>query len=179
MSTARAGAVMDREESVKIRGRMIRSFIPALAIALFLIGIGTAAAAENAATLTVDIGDNNFTPASLTINAGDTVTWTNKGRNPHDVTSDNGSFTSPRRMMNGATFSFTFNTPGTYNYSCTIHSGQNGTIIVQGAPAAAPRTGGGGMAGIAIQPWQQLLALGTLAISGLGLLATRLVRRVG
>ena len=162
------------------RGRLIRSFIPALVIALFVIGIGAAAAAENsassAATVMVDIGDNTFTPASVNANVGDTITWTHKGQRPHDVTSDNGAINSPRRMMNGATFSFTVTTPGAINYVCTIHTGMNGTINVQGAPGATPRTGGG-FAATALQGWQQLAALGVVLVGGSAALAALRLRR--
>lgn len=160
---------------------MFRSFIPALVIALFVIGVGAAAAAENvassAATLTVDIGDNTFTPAALTANVGDTITWTHKGQRPHDVTSDNGAINSPRRMMNGATFSYTLTTPGVINYVCTIHTGMAGTINVQGAPAAAPRTGGGGLATAAMQQWQQLAALAVVLVGGSGAIVALRLRK--
>jgi plastocyanin len=159
------------------RGRLFRSFIPALVIALFVVGIGTAAAKQNAATVNVEIGDNFFKEANVTVNVGDTVTWTNKGQRPHDVTADNQSFKSPPRMMNGATFSFTFTTPGTYTYICTIHAGQNGTITVQGAPGAAPRTGGGGMAETVMVQWQQLGALAIVLIGGSAALTFLRLRR--
>ena len=160
-------------------GRIVRSFIPAMVIALFVLGIGVAAAAENsaaqatAATVNIEQGDNFFNPNSVTVNVGDTIVWTNKGARPHDVTADNGAFSSPRRMMAPATFSWTATAPGTFTYVCTIHSGMNGTIVVQGAPAAAPRTGGGAFS-VAIQPWQQLAAVGALvALGALSLIGRR------
>jgi plastocyanin len=161
---------------------LIRSFIPALAIALFVVGFGAAAAAENtgssAATVNIAMGDNIFTPATANVNVGDTVVWTNTGQRPHDVTSDNGVLNSPRRMMNGATFSFTATTPGVINYVCTIHSGMNGVLNVQGAPGATPRTGGG-FAATALQGWQQLAALGVVLVGGsAGLAALHLRRNV-
>jgi plastocyanin len=181
---------------------LFRSFIPALVIALFVVGIGAAAAAENTssgATVNIEIGDNFFNPRSATVNVGDTVIWTNKGRNPHDVTANNGSFTSPRNLAPGATYSFTVTTAGSFPYVCTVHVNHDGTLVVQAAPAAAPatapplasptatttapgaapRTGGGGMMGVALQPWQQLLALVGLMVGAVALLVTRRVRRVG
>lgn len=71
-----------------------------------------------------------FTPATKTITAGTTITWTNKDATSHDVASLTGVFTSPT-MGQGATFSYTFTAAGTYNYRCTFHQGMNGTIIVQ------------------------------------------------
>ncbi len=85
--------------------RLSRSFIPAIVLGLFVMGIGVAAAAENsaaqAATINIEIGDNIFAPVTVNAKVGDTITWTHKGQRPHDVTADNGSFVSPRRMMNG------------------------------------------------------------------------------
>ena len=71
-----------------------------------------------------------FNPASKTITAGTTITWTNKDASIHDVTSDTGVFTSPAMGQN-ATFSFTFTTAGTYHYTCLHHAGiMKGTVIV-------------------------------------------------
>jgi plastocyanin len=71
-----------------------------------------------------------FNPSSKTVAVGTTITWTNKDAMNHNVTS--GSFTSSPTMGQGATYSFTFNTAGTYNYQCTFHpTTMNGTIIVQ------------------------------------------------
>jgi plastocyanin len=74
--------------------------------------------------------NTSFVPATKTIAVGTTITWTNKDAETHDVASSTGLFKSPSMGQN-ATFSYTFNTAGTYNYSCVFHSGMNGTIIVQ------------------------------------------------
>lgn len=158
------------------RFRLLFSFVPAVVIALFLAVSG--AAAEQVANAAVQIGDNVFNPASTTVNVGDTVTWTHAGNRPHDVTAKNGAFSSPRRMMNGATFSYTATTAGTYEYECTIHQGMNGTLVVQAAGAggapALPRTGGGGMAMPSPSPWLTLALLGLVgAVGGLGAVANR------
>ena len=73
----------------------------------------------------------NFQPASITVAVGATVTWTNGDSAHHTVTSTSGpaSFNSGD-MGPGATFSFTFNTPGTYKYVCNYHSWMTGTITV-------------------------------------------------
>jgi plastocyanin len=164
-------------------GRISRSFIPALVIALFVLGVGAAAAKNSAAqtsaaTVNVEVGDRFFNPAQLTVNVGDTVVWTNKGQLPHDVTADNGAFVSPRRMANGQSFSFTVTTPGTYSYQCTIHSNMTAVLNVVGAaPAAVPRTGAGGMAGSVLVQWQQLAAIVVLVGGGAALLVLRRLRR--
>jgi len=71
-----------------------------------------------------------FSPSTLTVAVGTTVTWTNKDASSHTVTSDTGVFNSGGMSQN-ATYSYTFNTAGTFSYSCTIHPGMKGKIIVQ------------------------------------------------
>jgi YVTN family beta-propeller protein len=61
-----------------------------------------------------------FTPASLTVAPGQTVTWTNADSVPHTVTADGGAWDSGR-LPPGASFSFTPARPGTYAYHCAIH----------------------------------------------------------
>lgn len=157
--------------------RLGLSFIPALAIVLVL-GV---AAVQNVAAQTetrIEIGDNFFNPASATVTVGTMVTWMHMGTRPHDVTSEDGMLNSPRRLMNGQTYSFTVTTPGTINYVCTIHQGMSGTLIVQAAPAtggttpaAPPSTGGGGMASPSLLPWLLVTAAGVLACVGASVVA--------
>ncbi len=98
----------------------------------------TVTQAGNARTvmiITNSSGTFAFSPASLTIKAGTTVTWKNTTAVPHTVTSDDGkSFDSgtanPIAAQSG-TFSFTFSTPGTFAYHCAIHPFMKATIIVQ------------------------------------------------
>ena len=80
-------------------------------------------------TNNVTIQGDAFTPSSLTVKVGDTVTWINNDNHDHTVTSDNGTFNSGN-IANGSTFSFTFNTAGTYSYNCSIHTSMTGTIVV-------------------------------------------------
>ena len=92
--------------------------------------------------LAVDIGDNEFSPKELSIPAGTTVVWTNKGRRQHTVTAADGSFDSGT-LASGATFSRTFDAPGALRYYCAFHgdAGGNGmvaAITVTAAAAAAP-----------------------------------------
>ncbi len=98
----------------------------------------TAAATETApaapASASVSIEDFQFSPATITVAAGTTVTWTHLGEIRHTVTADDGSFDSPT-MAGGDTFAFTFDTPGTYAYYCRFHggagqSGMSGVVIV-------------------------------------------------
>ncbi len=77
----------------------------------------------------VTIQSNAFNPDSLTIKVGETVTWTNKDSYAHTVTSDSGVFDSGN-FASGATFSFTFDTEGSYSYHCSIHTSMTAKIIV-------------------------------------------------
>lgn len=83
----------------------------------------------------VAVGNNFFSPANITINAGETVkwTWTSTGAVSHSVESTGSpSFTSSAVLSgNGQTYSFTFNTPGTYAYDCVVHgASMSGTVTV-------------------------------------------------
>ena len=69
-------------------------------------------------------------PTSLTVKAGYTVTWTNNDSFAHHLVGDNGEFDSGD-MAGGGTFSFTFATPGTVAYHCSIHPTMKGTVTVQ------------------------------------------------
>src|SRR5687768_3488429 len=93
-----------------------------------------------AASHAVDVGDGSFSPASLTVTVGDTVTWTNADDSPHTVTAD-GAFDSGN-LAPGQTFSFTFAEAGTYTYVCRYHDEMVATITVvaagSGGSAATP-----------------------------------------
>ncbi|MEK6895468.1 MAG: cupredoxin family copper-binding protein [Nanoarchaeota archaeon] len=79
----------------------------------------------------VEIKSFAFSPSTLTVNVGDSVTWTNYDDVKHTVTSDSGSELDSEMLSKGQTYSHTFNTPGTYAYHCTPHPGMKGTIVVQ------------------------------------------------
>jgi plastocyanin len=86
----------------------------------------TPATSGNAVTLSNFL----FSPATLTVKVGTTVTWTNKDGVTHTVTSDSDVFNSGNLAPN-ATYSFTFSNAGTFAYHCSIHTSMKGTIIVQ------------------------------------------------
>jgi plastocyanin len=80
----------------------------------------------------VTIQDFSFSPATLTIKAGTSVKWTDNGPSAHTTTSDTGVWDSGTLSAPsgggpyggssaGGTYQFTFNTPGTYHYHCTLH----------------------------------------------------------
>ena len=80
---------------------------------------------------TIILGGSSFSPASLTIQAGGTVTWNNTSGILHNVTfTTNGSPANIPDHTNG-TNSRTFAGAGTFNYNCTNHGGMNGSVTVQ------------------------------------------------
>ena len=77
---------------------------------------------------TVSISNFAFSPTPLTVKAGTTVTWQNMDSVAHQIKSD--TFNSGL-LNQGDTFTFTFNTKGTFDYSCAIHPTMTGQIVVQ------------------------------------------------
>ena len=77
----------------------------------------------------VTIANFAFGPASLSVAAGTTVTWTNDDTAAHTATADDGSFDSSS-IAPGATFSQAFDTAGTFAYHCSIHPNMTATIEV-------------------------------------------------
>ncbi|GAA3845119.1 cupredoxin family copper-binding protein [Streptomyces coacervatus] len=116
--------------------------LTALLGALFLAGAALvlpAPTAQAAATHQVLMSGYAFTPRTLTITAGDTVTWTNRDQAPHDVRTTSGPAPVHSPMLSkGDSWSHTFTTPGTYGYVCTVHPDMTARLIVKAAPAPAP-----------------------------------------
>jgi plastocyanin len=81
----------------------------------------------------ISIDNFTFSPAKLTVKAGTTVTWTNKDDIPHGIGSSNNAFAKSKALDTDDAFSFTFTTPGTYQYFCYIHPHMVGTIVVESA----------------------------------------------
>ena len=97
--------------------------------AIVLPGWADAAASAGA----VSIDNFTFGPQSLTVKAGTTVTWTNKDDIPHGIASANNGFAKSKALDTDDSYSFTFTTPGTYQYFCYIHPHMVGTIVVEAA----------------------------------------------
>jgi len=71
-----------------------------------------------------------FSPATLTIKAGTTVTWTNDDTVAHTIVSDTGAFES-NSISKGGTYSHTFDAAGTYAYHCGLHPSMKAKIVVE------------------------------------------------
>ena len=99
----------------------------------------TPAASPVAGAATVRIANLAFDPATITVPAGSTVTWSNEDVTPHTATAIDGLFDSGI-FDPGASFSFTFTEPGTFAYQCLLHPNMQGSVVVGGAPRQAPRS---------------------------------------
>ena len=130
----------------------LRRMVCLLAVVLLLPAVGLAT------EYFVSIPGFSFDPATLTISQGDTVTWSNDHTVPHTTTSDDGTEWDSGTMNPGDTFSYVFNTAGTFPYHCNIHPSMLGTITVE--PATVPTLSEWGMIILALL----LLAGGTVAV---------------
>ena len=126
----------------QVRGRLPVATVAVVVLAAFVAACGSssnagntpapaapAASGSSATTSNVSIQNLAFTPKTLTVSPGTTVTWTNNDATPHNVVSSvsisvNSATTSTfasNTLSQGQTFSFTFTKKGVYFYECTIH----------------------------------------------------------
>ena len=119
---------------------MRRSVSVAILAAVLAIGFvatvegrrGFALSAQEKALMEVRIDNFSYAPATLTVAAGTTVTWTNRDDIPHTVVSTDDPKTFKSKVLDtDEKFSFTFSKPGTFAYFCSIHPKMTGKVIVQ------------------------------------------------
>lgn len=80
----------------------------------------------------ITIQNFQFSPSSLTVKAGDTVTFTNMDSVAHTIVSDDGTTFDTGSLAQGQSNSFTAPTKlGTYAFHCSIHPTMTGTLIVK------------------------------------------------
>ncbi|WP_031938690.1 cupredoxin domain-containing protein [Prescottella defluvii] len=82
--------------------------------------------------LTVVVKNMAYAPTSITIQAGQTVTWVFDDRGvPHDVVGVGEAKSVLRSpLLKTGTWEFTFTEPGTYNYTCSLHPDMLGVVVV-------------------------------------------------
>ncbi len=142
-----------------------------------------------AATKTVDLtADNKYSPASLTVVAGDKVEFNWRG-GFHDVTFSDGTKSGAPTGETGVLYSRTFVSPGTYNFRCTVHEalGMKGTITVSAAggtttTSAAPGNSATTSTSRAMPntgPEDSMIPLAGLALVAMGATGLVIVRRLG
>src|SRR3954453_20193035 len=99
----------------------------------------TVAAATGAATTTIQVTKNGFTPTTVTVNPGDTVTWHKPDTKTPQVVADNGAFASPA-LAAGASWSFTAQKSGTFTYRDAYATTHKGTLKVSAPPTTLSLT---------------------------------------
>ena len=106
--------------------------VTALAAAVLSAAFAFPAASAQAADTQVKIDNFTFAPQRITVKAGTTVTWINGDDIPHTVASSSKLFKS-KTLDTEDKFSFTFTTPGSYEYFCSLHPHMTGAIVVEAA----------------------------------------------
>jgi plastocyanin len=107
----------------------MRRFIPIIVGGMALL----LAAPASSATTAVQIKSTGFSPATVTINQDDSVTWTNADTKDHQVVANAGSFASPI-LKPGKAYTHAFRSGGTFRYHDGLHPTLKGTVTVRGAP---------------------------------------------
>ena len=105
------------------------------AVAVLSLAITGASQPASTVTKAVKITATAFMPASVTINTGDAVKWTNSDTKNHQVVANNGAFASPT-IAPGKTYTHVFGTAGTYRYHDALHPSLTGKVVVNGPPPA-------------------------------------------
>ena len=104
----------------------MRRLLPVL-VALVVLSVPSALAA----TRTVDITQAGFTPNKVTIDYGDTVTWTNKDVSNHQVLADQAAFPTSPVLAANQTYSHTFTKSGSFGYRDAFNTNRRGTVVVR------------------------------------------------
>ena len=104
----------------------MRRLLPVL-VALVVLSVPSALAA----TRTVDITQAGFTPNKVTIDFGDTVTWTNKDISNHQVLADQAAFPTSPVLAANQTYSHTFTKSGSFGYRDAFNTNRRGTVVVR------------------------------------------------
>ncbi len=81
-------------------------------------------------TSSVTIANFAFSPTDITVKKGTKVTWTNNDGTTHIIAGDTSDGPSNGTVAPGQSYSFTFDTVGTFKYHCAIHSSMTGSVTV-------------------------------------------------
>jgi plastocyanin len=110
--------------------------VTALAAAVLSTAFAFHAVSAQAADTQVKIDQHTFIPQRVTVKAGTTVAWINDDDVPHTVASSTKLFKS-KALDTSDKFSFTFTTPGAYQYFCSVHPYMTGAIVVEAATGSS------------------------------------------
>ena len=137
----------------RARSRQSSILVPVSLLLCLVIfeSVGSVSVAAQSNTVQVSIvSTTTYSPAVVTVVIGinNTVVWTNNDNVVHTVTGTNLTGFNSGNISPGATYSYTFDTPGVYPYKCLIHPTMTGTVIVKGSAVSAastPSSSGGGI----------------------------------
>ncbi len=105
------------------------------------IGGALAPGASQAASFEIAIVDYAFEPAAITVHVGDPITWTNNASRDHAVASEDGELDSDE-IGPGEAYGHVFETPGTFEYFCSIHPDRmQAQVTVLAAEVTPPPAG--------------------------------------
>ena len=107
---------------------MRRILLPLIALLAFAC-VASAASGEKTVSRTVTITATGFSPESVTIRPGETVTWKNADTSAHQVVSDTAIFKS-NRLQPGESFSYTFDVESSYSYHDAMKTSETGVVNV-------------------------------------------------
>jgi plastocyanin len=116
---------------------MLRPLAVIVLAAALLAGCGSSkksstgsSSSSSSGGTTISMKDIQFSPKSLTVKVGQTVTWVNDDSVDHNVTANDGKTFKSSNFGHGGTFKWKATKAGTVAYNCTIHSGMTGTLTV-------------------------------------------------
>jgi plastocyanin len=112
-----------------------RLLLAAIGILPVVLMVPSVALAQDSSGPIVTISDFQFTPASINVAVGSTVTWRNDGPSTHTATANDSSFNTGL-LKNGQSESATFNQLGSFEYVCTLHPQMTGTVVVESVGSA-------------------------------------------
>lgn len=108
----------------------------ALGVAVLVTTASRAPSADVAKSASIQIDNFHYSPPTLVVAPGTTVTWKNEDNTPHSVREKDGKFKSAA-LDTDDTFSQSFTAPGEYEYFCSIHPYMTGKIVVK-PPGRSP-----------------------------------------
>jgi plastocyanin len=119
-----------------------------------------------------------YTPRTVYVNVGESVTWTNDSDAPHTVDSDSGDELESGNFTEDQTFEHTFNATGTFAYHCDIHAYMKGTVVVLAAGVTAPPTSTAPASTTPAEPsWLGIAAIVLASLGASGLVLRRVLVR--
>ncbi len=133
---------------MRYRNRSLYSFTLLLGL-FFASGCSGDSSGPNTTNTQSGVGveDNSFNPSSHAASTGQTVTWTWRGSNQHNVTWVDPDGPAASATQSSGSHTRTFSVTGTFNYYCTIHgtptSGMRGSVVVSSGGGTAGDGGGG------------------------------------